>query len=90
MRTSYTREEARRLIPVTWTPEGFLDGAVIVGRDGCYVRRFKSYDAWALSAGHVDVVGGMAFEWAENDDAADVRRRARRMLAAVRRELAAS
>lgn len=88
--------EPSRVVPVSWAVGGSLPGAVIVGRDGFYVRLQRSYDAPQLSVGHVDVVGGLWQEWTDGcrypGDGFDpestrlVRGHARRMIRAARRQ----
>lgn len=87
-----------RIVPgVDWTPTGTLPNAIIVGRDGFYVRWQEHARSLELCAGHVDVAGGLFQEWADGGcDLSDVtgrpwiiRAHARRMIRRARREYAA-
>lgn len=84
-----------RVVPdVNWTMGGELPNALIVGRDGFYVRWQENARSLELCAGHVTVVGGLFQEWADGGcDLDDVTRRpamirahARRMIRRARRE----
>jgi hypothetical protein len=83
-----------RIVPnVRWAVGNSLPNALIVGRDGFYVRWQASYGSLELCAGHVDACGGLFQEWADGGcDLDDVERRpklirnhARRMIRAARR-----
>lgn len=83
-----------RTIPVNWAVGGELPNALVIGRDGFYVRWQESYGSLELSAGHVDVVGGLFQEWADGGCDLDdverrpdmIRRHALRMIRRARRE----
>ncbi|ACF33949.1 hypothetical protein Porky_134 [Mycobacterium phage Porky] len=87
-------ELSAREIPVTWAAGGKLPNAIIVGRDGFYVRWQENARSLQLCVGHIDVVGGLWQEWADGgadlDDVARrpelIRNHARRMISAARRK----
>lgn len=61
-------------------------GYEIRGKDGFYVRRQVSANTLQLVVGHDNVAGGLWVEWAENENAHEIRNHARRMIRQARKE----